>query len=249
MTSVWDRRIARASELAKSLVAATDLLDLYGKLATFQKSIFEDLRATHETDPMAVAQYFPRWLVLVERCGPPVAAKYARDHLRNEAERESLLLAHWSHLSLDDGARFLARVLLQPFAEALAARGNVTPNPASGSCPFCGARPVAAVLRGEGDGAKRSLVCSLCATEWEFRRILCPHCGEQHKDQLPVYVAGEFDYVRVEACDACRTYLKSIDLSRNGLAVPTVDELASVALNVWAEEHGYAKLEPNLLGL
>jgi formate dehydrogenase maturation protein FdhE len=28
-----------------------------------------------------------------------------------------------------------------------------------------------------------------------------------------------------------------------------VDELATVALNMWAEDHGYAKLETNLLGL
>jgi formate dehydrogenase maturation protein FdhE len=38
-------------------------------------------------------------------------------------------------------------------------------------------------------------------------------------------------------------------LTRNGLAVPVVDELATVPLNIWAEEHGYAKLQPNLLGM
>jgi formate dehydrogenase maturation protein FdhE len=31
--------------------------------------------------------------------------------------------------------------------------------------------------------------------------------------------------------------------------VPVVDEIATVALNIWAEEHGYAKLEANLLGM
>ena len=30
---------------------------------------------------------------------------------------------------------------------------------------------------------------------------------------------------------------------------PLVDELASVPLNVWAQEHGYAKLHANLLGM
>jgi FdhE protein len=250
MTSAWDRRIARAGELRKSSAAAAELLDLYARLATLQKSIFEDLTTAPETDPAAVARYFPRLLALVEQCGPPAAAEYARHHLRTESERESMSLAHWNDLSAAyDGGRFLARVLLQPLAEALAARGTVSPSPSSGVCPFCGARPLAAVLRGEGEGARRSLLCSLCATEWEFRRILCPHCAEQHKDKLPVYVAAEFDYIRVEACDTCRTYLKSIDLSRNGLAVPIVDELSSVPLNVWAEVQGYAKLEPNLLGL
>jgi FdhE protein len=55
--------------------------------------------------------------------------------------------------------------------------------------------------------------------------------------------------VRVEACESCRCYLKSVDLTVNGLAVPVVDELATVALNLWAEESGYVKLETNLLGL
>jgi FdhE protein len=40
-----------------------------------------------------------------------------------------------------------------------------------------------------------------------------------------------------------------VDLSRNGMAVPVVDEIATVSLNLWAEEHGYAKDEVNLLGM
>jgi formate dehydrogenase maturation protein FdhE len=40
-----------------------------------------------------------------------------------------------------------------------------------------------------------------------------------------------------------------VDLTRDGHAVPVVDELATVALNIWAENQGYLKLEPNLLGL
>jgi len=105
------------------------------------------------------------------------------------------------------------------------------------------------VLRGEGDGAKRWLLCSLCSTEWPFLRVLCPNCGEREKDRLPVYTASDFAHARVEACDRCKTYVKSIDLTRDGHAVPVVDELATVALNIWAEDHGYTKLESNLLGL
>ncbi|HTS24407.1 MAG TPA: formate dehydrogenase accessory protein FdhE, partial [Bryobacteraceae bacterium] len=59
----------------------------------------------------------------------------------------------------------------------------------------------------------------------------------------------QFPHVRVEACDSCHTYINSVDLTRNGLAVPVVDELATVSLNVWAEQRGYAKLQLNLLGM
>jgi formate dehydrogenase maturation protein FdhE len=34
----------------------------------------------------------------------------------------------------------------------------------------------------------------------------------------------------------------------DGLAVPLVDEVASVPLDLWAAEHGYKKLEANLMG-
>ena len=36
---------------------------------------------------------------------------------------------------------------------------------------------------------------------------------------------------------------------RHGLADPLVDELASIPLNLWAQERGYIKLHPNLLGM
>jgi FdhE protein len=53
----------------------------------------------------------------------------------------------------------------------------------------------------------------------------------------------------VEACDGCRRYVKSVDLSLDGLAVPEVDELSSLALDVWAAEQEYTRLEPGLAGI
>jgi FdhE protein len=103
------------------------------------------------------------------------------------------------------------------------------------------------VLREEGHGAKRTLVCSLCLTEYDYLRVVCPRCGEQKFDALPVYTAEQVAHVRVDACDSCRTYLKTIDLSKDGLAVPLVDDLASVALDLWARDRGYARLSPNVL--
>ncbi len=105
------------------------------------------------------------------------------------------------------------------------------------------------MLHGEGDGAKRWLLCAVCSTEWPFRRVLCWNCGEENKDKLPIYTAAEFPAVRVDACDNCHIYLKSIDLTTDGHAVPLVDEIAAVALDIWAEEHEYSKLETNLLGM
>jgi len=55
--------------------------------------------------------------------------------------------------------------------------------------------------------------------------------------------------VRIEACDSCHHYIKGIDLTRLGLAVPLVDEIYAAPLDLWAREHGYQKIELNLVGI
>jgi formate dehydrogenase maturation protein FdhE len=43
--------------------------------------------------------------------------------------------------------------------------------------------------------------------------------------------------------------MKTVDLTKDGHAVPLVDELAFIPLDLWASEHGYEKIHPNLLGI
>ena len=147
-------------------------------------------------------------------------------------------------------SRFTALAFLQPYAECLAERAALPPPVVRRPvCPFCGSKPFVGVLRPEGDGGKRSLVCSFCYTEWEYLRIACPACEESRDDKMCVYVARQFEHVRVEACETCRAYIKTVDLTKDGLAVPEVDELAAIPLTLWAEEHGYAKACRNTLGV
>jgi FdhE protein len=259
MKASLDDRIARATELTKTYPAASELLIFYRELALFQKTVFEELRSSGRTDIGVLLRHFPALLALVKRVGPKPLADFGSEFLASADAQDELLRAVWEGHAGEtrdgiepaggEAGRFYARALLQPYAEYLASRGKIDPEQTTAICPFCSARPVAGVLRGEGDGAKRWLLCSLCATEWPFLRVACPNCGERDKDKLPVYTASDFVHVRVEACDRCKTYLKSVDLTRDGHAVPVVDELATVALNIWAEEHGYTKVESNLLGL
>lgn len=116
-------------------------------------------------------------------------------------------------------------------------------------CPVCGGRPVVAALREEGHGARRTLICALCLTEWDYLRVKCPACEEHRFDALPVYTADSVPHVRVDACDSCHTYMKTIDLAKDGLAVPLVDDLATVSLDLWARDQGYRRWCPNLLRL
>ena len=144
---------------------------------------------------------------------------------------------------------FIVESLLQAFAERVVLADAPNQGSAPMRCRRCAALPVAAVLREEGHGAKRSLLCAICLHEWECLRLVCPACGEQDFDKLPVYTAEQFAHVRIDGCDSCRHYIKTIDLTKDGLAVPCVDDIASVSLDLWARERGYTRVKGNVLGI
>jgi len=99
------------------------------------------------------------------------------------------------------------------------------------------------------EGAKRSLGCALCGVEWPFARILCPSCHEEDPKKLPAFSAAGQPAVRIEACETCRRYVKSLDLSEDARPIPEVDDLATLSLDLWALREGLERIEPGLAGL
>ena len=188
----------------------------------------------------------------MQEAGPPELARAAAELERApEAEKLRLLSDYVHRQGETEGVRaFFPRVLLQPPAMLRADRGSHSDLP-SGVCPGCGRSALVSVLREDrlAETVRRSLVCSFCSIEWEFPRVLCPKCREERPEQLPRFTAQEIPWMRVDACDTCRAFLKSIDLTKCPDAHPVVDELASTPLDVIAHEHGYSKLAPNLAGL
>ena len=275
----WDARIARARELTSSYPSAKEGLRFYEHIAQFQKSLYGELgkecgKDTVARDPgtlrgeldlFVLLPRFGPFLSIVEKNAPkPLASAASRLRENGSAGWQEILAKYWQGglqreaesasagvEVADDPLRMqLAWMFLQGYAEYLAdytARAPFHATPLL--CPLCGSKPLAGALRVEGDGGKRSLICSLCATEWDFRRLICAGCGEEDVNKLPVYTAQGIPHVRVEACDACRQYVKTIDLTKDGHALPVVDELATLPLNLWAEEHGYSKVRTNLLGI
>lgn len=264
----YDKRIRRADLLASVHPFANEVLQFYKRIAEFQKDLrariavelpdakdaaVAELRELLQVD--AALSHFPEFLKVVAEAAPATLAEAAH---QVSAERASvwrqLLLDYWNTSGRDDSPnaafeQFLPRAFLQPYAEGLSC---VTPRAEvhnfSSLCPLCGARPLLGVMRPEGDGGKRFLLCSFCLQEWEFRRIFCATCGEETEAKLPVYVAEQFPYMRVDACDTCKFYLRTIDLTKDGNAVPLVDDLSAIPLSLWAEERGYSRAQPNLLG-
>lgn len=257
-TTPWQQRIRRAEQLAAQHPVAAEILGFYIHVARFQEGLYQRLAqvsrrgVTGDPDCDELMVSFPSFLSLVEEHGPARLAQVAHDLRGSDPDSWSDLFTR-CRTRIDpptDPREFLVLAFFQPYAEFARTRaplqlGGYT----SLLCPFCNRKPALGVLRQQGDGGRRSLLCGACLTEWEFRRIICPGCGQEDHAKLPVYTAAELPHIRVECCDACQTYMKSIDLTKNGLADPLVDELASIPLNLWAQEHGYAKLHPNLLGM
>jgi formate dehydrogenase accessory protein FdhE len=256
------RFYARVAELQRILyVGAGEVFASAPKMSE-TASVREQLSNPHFLPRFAgfantVQQFAPEPLttaaVQLARAGLDARQRAIDQFLRDGLMPESADAADDSTDVYDDSSlheRLLTWLFLQPFAEFLVdrmkpAKLDATPF----TCPICGSNPLVGVLRPEGDGGKKFLVCMLCAHEWAFRRIYCPACGEEREPQMGFYAAPEIAHVRVDVCDTCHTYLKTIDLTKVGLAVPVVDELASIPLDLWAREHGYSKLQMNLLGV
>jgi len=119
-------------------------------------------------------------------------------------------------------------------------------------CPFCGGNPQLSFLQNKETSAEsgnRDLICGTCLSTWKFRRVVCANCSEERPAKLGYFHSPEFDHIRIEACDTCKHYIKGIDLTRVGFAAPLVDEIDAAPLDLWAREHGYAKIELNLVGV
>jgi len=265
----YDERIRRAEKLIAAKSAASEILSFYRRIATFQKTFLAGIVETGQPqseiqrfrplrDSLDLTLLFPHFrnfLSIVEQNAPNALAAAAREIAAMESDSWiALLTSYWElggrfDQQIGAFAQFFPRAFLQPYAAHVAGQAAVaSPLATPRVCPLCGGRPLFGVLRPEGDSGKRCMVCSFCGYEWDFRRILCPTCGEEEEKKLPVYVAEQLPHIRVEACETCRFFVRTIDLTKDGHAVPVVDDLAAISLTLWAHEHGYNRQQPNLLG-
>jgi len=145
------------------------------------------------------------------------------------------------------------------------------------SCPVCGGPPQLAFIAAPPESlaaGPRSLLCARCAASWAYPRLTCAACGDSDTSKLTVLaeegtderalsgsaVRGlrgrsdpggpgpRFPHMRIDACTTCSRYLLSIDLGRDPRAVPVVDELAAIPLDLHAVDRGFTKVTPNLMG-
>src|SRR5262249_27689024 len=223
----YEKKVHRAKQLAASHKFAEEPLTFYGSVLQFQKELFitldknwgdepvspDDGKLRSELNLMAILPSYPSFLATVESSAPRPLAMAANQMARDGSPSwTALLTEHWANggmanedeqsgNSREPFQEFLAQAFLQPYAEFVG--GHLTAavaESASYLCPMCSSLPLVGVLRPEGDGGKRFLRCAFCAHEWSFRRILCPACGEEREEKLPVFIAEQFPHVRVESC-------------------------------------------------
>ena len=254
----------RALALASAPGPASEPLAFLSHLVALQQAMADgharavlqpDAPFADAIDADAVADALPSFLAELMRIAPPPAAAAAGRLLdAGLAEWGRLVHAFWRGDRGGDLQRsFILEALLQPFAEIACASVDVSARHASRErldrCPVCGDEPVVAILRDAAHGARRSLACGLCLAEWPAPRLVCAACGEEAFAKLAVHRADEYPAARVDTCETCRTYVKTIDMTRDATSVPIVDDIATVALDLWAREQGYRRLRPNLLRL
>jgi FdhE protein len=273
--SPWAARRARARELRERHPFAGELLTLYLALLPVQEDAWSAVR---ESPPelarlprWAAARVVPAVVQATVASGPAALGDAARAHLATGAVSDAL--ARWlAGEELGAVERYLARASLAPVLEALGERAGAAcaaPRDAAGStCPCCGGAPQVSYIAATGESlvsGGRSLLCARCGSSWAFSRSTCPACGERGESRLTTYAesfsgavsgngAGDadarpmFPHLRIVGCETCRRYLIEVDLQRDARAVPEVDELAALPLDLHAVEQGLTKVTPNLMG-
>lgn len=261
VASDLERRAARAETLASRAPASEEALRFAAGLYRAQAALADVLGAAHADEPLTghldedldrFLDRAPAIFRFAAESGPEALAVAARSRGEDlPATRRTRLLVYWAG---DSSSRedYLSRAVLRPYVETLRAFPVQPDRPhRQGRCPFCGGLPLVSARR-EGslmEGARRLLACALCGGEWPFGRILCPACGEQDPARLPSFSTEAHPAVRIEACETCRRYVKSLDMSEDARPIPEVDDLVSLSMDLWALEQGWERIEPGLAGL
>jgi FdhE protein len=112
-----------------------------------------------------------------------------------------------------------------------------------GHCPVCGSLPHLSLLREEV--GKRYLICSFCGYPWRIDRLICPFCNNKEQEFLQYFYGEGEETYRINLCNKCHQYIKTIDLRILGETDPSLEDLATLHLDILASQKGYKRPVPN----
>ena len=255
--AIYGERRERARELGARLDFAEQPLRLYLALVDAQERAFERALGTkpaaYDLAAFVVRDALPGIMEAAVAAGTERLreAVLVRFH---DGDLEGIVEAWLAGEDQDGTDAFLARASASPVLEALpdvaaTLRSSETDDR---YCPRCGGLPQLAVFAETGEAlltSPRKLLCSRCANQWVLSRMTCASCGETSGAKMPILSDVDlFPHLRIDACEICRRYLITVDQRKDPRAVPVVDELAALPLDLVAAERGYTKIARNLMG-
>jgi hypothetical protein len=252
----WPLRRERAAELAERYPHAAEMLRLYQALTVVSEKLPSAVYGGGQGGGIAafaVDHVLPGVIDATVEFGP----RALRDGVVSvfcSADLVNLVQRWLDGQPLTPVETYLARASASPLLEAFTPHPD--PPPPGGreihACPACGGLPQLSYFAVSGEAlvsGPRYLVCSRCANNWVFSRMTCASCGESTGTKLPIYQEQErFPHVRVDGCQTCLKYLLTFDLRRETNAVPVVDEIAALPLDLFARDQGLTKITTNLMG-
>jgi hypothetical protein len=275
-TGPWAPRRRRAEALRERQPFAAEVLGLYLALLDVWEAAWRDA-LEQRPQPAALpgwaaGRVAPRVVEATARAGPEPLAGATGELLAGGAVAAPL--AAWlAGEELPPVERYLARATLWGPLQALDpdAACAADPTPRGGRrCPRCGGAPQLSFRTHSREAlvsGRRRLACARCGAGWGYTGNACAWCGETAGTRRTIYAerrgrpavgrqqpapAAEggptFPHLRIESCQSCERYLIDVDLSHDARAVPEVDELAALPLDLHAAELGLRKVTPNLMG-
>jgi len=106
-----------------------------------------------------------------------------------------------------------------------------------GYCPICGNLPALSLLEDEG---KRSFFCSFCWHQWTAERIYCPFCDTRKSERLSYFYSDAEPEYRVDVCDHCQKYIKTVDTRKTERIIyPPLEQISTLHLDMQAQAKGF----------
>jgi len=202
-------------------------------------------------------QYFHSLLSIAEKRIPEVAKTITEIVQSPEFDWEKMILASFDRSSEEDSVSkdfedqeeehldlidLFAEESLRPELEYVAEKYKDIVSKSEwteGYCPICGKEPKIGEIRKDEDG-KRYLFCNQCGFKWYFNRIKCPFCGNDEQSSLAYFEVEGDERYRVDVCNKCRRYIKTVELPQSG-EEPNMDveDIATLHLDMIASDEGY----------
>lgn len=244
---------AIVEEILRERPHLTDPVRFYEKTVQFVASVREFVPAPRPARTAypaeALAPIFERFSSFIELpAGSLDPLKQAME--LGEVDFTRLPLGEVPAFSLpyaEDDLSMLLFLLSRPYFIALRKSRSLEDRTwEEGRCPVCRAQPTVSWI---GDNGLRRVYCSYCGTKGYVDRTGCPVCQAVDVSKQNILVFDREEGFKINTCDLCRSYVKTVDAGMILRLTPELADLVSLPLDIVVQEKGYVRRSPNPVGM